>query len=200
MPTLALIAALAALSVVPAAASADDADLACRLAQTDHGLEKAFGLPHVLKEKHKPGYEDSNGAFTSSCTVYLYAKKPKPGVDPFGRYPKFKVRKGFASLQIVTAVQQDGPEGDNWDPDAIRTAELAGLDAEIEAGNGHLVPVPPLGATFLQGWVSGSETDNARGLWQEGEQGIVTVSVHSHGEAVNLLRKLAPGIVYSFDP
>jgi hypothetical protein len=195
-----VVSAIIVLAALPGSALADNDNRACELMPTNHGLEKAFGLPHVIEQKNRGGGTDDNdGAFTSVCNAYLYKKKSPPGVDPFGRPPKLKVRRGFAKLQVTATVQEEGPEGDNWDPDAIRLVLLTGLDAQVEAGTGHLLQVPTLGATFAQGLVFGTEADNADGIWQDGEDGVLVMDVQSHGSAAEHLISLAPPVVYGFE-
>jgi hypothetical protein len=193
---------LAAIALpAPGAALADDGNLACQLIPVGH-VKHVFRLPHAVELEHPHGGTDeTDGAFNSTCSLITYKKKELPGVNPFGRGPAYRVRKGFADLVVTTTVQDEGVGGENWDPEEIRTQELTADETLMDAWGGRSVTFPLFGQTERHGIEWATLPDNARGWWRDGDDGFISLSVASHGgPAGQYLADIAAAIVPQFKP
>ncbi len=120
-------------------------------------------------------------------------------MNPLGHPPTLKVRKGYAKLLVFATIQEEGPEGDNWDPEELRRETLTAFDQDADPG-GHEFKVPDFGASFAYATTFATNPDNAEAVWQQGEDGLVQINVQSHGEASENLARVSSSVVDVFDP
>jgi hypothetical protein len=199
---LAMVVAVSVFALVPPAAQANNDNYACSLVPPLAVVKKEFGLPHAVKEKDTAGGTDNaNGAFSSTCVVFAWRTKPKPGIRPFGKTPKFRVRKGFAKLAVSTTIQDDEEAGENWNPADLRLNNLEVHDLIIEEWKGREVFFPLFGQTEAHGVEWGVLADNAGAFWGREEDGFLNLEVASHGgPAGQHLVQLGQLIVPKFAP
>ncbi len=188
----------ALLLVLPSPALANNDAYACQL--TSVGVVKRFtGLPHAIEEKNLNGGTDEKlGAFTSSCAVIVYKEPPRAGQHPFGISPKFRVRKGFAKIEVLATVQDEGEGGDNWEPDQIAIEQHAEHKALVQTYGGREINFPVFGQSEDFGAEWGASEDNAVGTWRDGADGFISVQASTHGGPagqvlVNVAGKIVPG-------
>ncbi|MGA8746033.1 MAG: hypothetical protein WB507_09225 [Solirubrobacterales bacterium] len=189
------------LLVLPSLALANNDAYACQLTSASV-VKRLTGLPHAIEEKNVGGGTDEKlGAFTSGCAVIAYNNPPKPSQRPFGSSPKFRVRKGFAKVEVLATVQDEGEGGDNWDPDQIAIELRAEHRGLVQTYGGREITFPVFGQSEDFGAEWGLRQDNAVGTWRDGEDGFISVQTSTHGgPAGQVLANVAGKIVPGFKP
>jgi hypothetical protein len=188
-----------ALHFQPAPAFANNPNLACQLAP-DNVVTEAFGLHFHALWLSRSGISEKLGSFTSSCDFLVYRKKPKQGVNPIGGPPHFRVRKNFGSFLVLTTEQDEGAEGEEWNPDEINTLNLAAFDGDISEFGGGQIPMPGFGFKDVHAFWIANRKYLADAYWRADDDGFIELELHSHEETDLRLRYLAEHIVPHFHP
>ncbi len=180
--------------------------LACQLTQHPHLLKSAFELPHVGFKSfaYSPtgaGAAAPYGADVSWCEALLWRHFPEwaksKGNHFPGGPPHYSMPACCGILKVETTVQDDGPEGAEYDPNL--EASLANRAAEelISRWKGGVFPVPHYGASDSLGYWFGSKRHIAHAYWQVNDS-IIEIEVGAHKNPQKKLREVAISIVPAF--
>ncbi len=192
-----------ALALFPSTATAADDHLACQLAHPKL-VRAVFDLPHLkidltaISPTAPPPYvEAASGADISICEVRAWRQHPS-SVSAFGVAPHWIVPRCCARLEVTTTVQDEGPEGAEYDPEAEEQAILVTSKELIDKSGGHYFHAfPLLGATGGAGFYYGSEPHIAVGFWRVNDS-FLEIEVHAHQKAKHKLIVFAHYIVSGF--